>query len=346
MANDVFANGREVSCKRADGKTICAFPDVCFTPPQTPATPPGIPIPYPNTAFAKDTTAGSKKVKISGKEVMLKNKSYFKTSTGDEAGCATKKGIITGKIKGKAFYVSWSMDVKFEGKNVVRHLDMTTHNHASPQANEAIPWPYLDSTTLSSPSHACNESGDAQKVSDNCSDPAKKDFSEKCCDARECMLVPYDPNYCCSKDGTQMTPHHVVLKSQFKEAGKEGEAITLQSGGEYKERKAPCICAEGHSASTARHGELHSETNRQTIDHPSVQPNVRSSGKSIKKEARWKVSESESVGSKAAAKVSKCNEDCIIAQVRSGHEIMDISPNDEIRPTTAGKVPEKDTTNL
>ncbi|MET0091075.1 MAG: PAAR-like domain-containing protein [Candidatus Thiodiazotropha sp.] len=76
MANKVFANGREVSCKKANGKAICAFPDVCFTPPQTPATPPGVPIPYPNTGMASDTTSGSKKVKISGKEVMLKNKSH------------------------------------------------------------------------------------------------------------------------------------------------------------------------------------------------------------------------------------------------------------------------------
>jgi len=80
MANNVFANGREISCKKADGKSVGAFPDVCFTPPQTPATPPGGPVPYPNTGLAKDTTGGSKTVKISGKEVMLRNKSYFKKS--------------------------------------------------------------------------------------------------------------------------------------------------------------------------------------------------------------------------------------------------------------------------
>jgi len=33
MANKVFANSREISCKAAIGKTICAFADVCFTPP-------------------------------------------------------------------------------------------------------------------------------------------------------------------------------------------------------------------------------------------------------------------------------------------------------------------------
>jgi hypothetical protein len=132
MANQVYANKMEVSCKAGNGKTICAFPDVCFTPPQTPATPPGVPVPYPNTGMASDCADGSSTVKISNQEVMLKNKSYFKKSSGDEAGCAPKKGIITSKNMGKVFFNSWSMDVKVEGENVVRHLDLTTHNHASP----------------------------------------------------------------------------------------------------------------------------------------------------------------------------------------------------------------------
>jgi hypothetical protein len=34
---------------------------------------------------------------------MLKDKSVFKTSTGDEAGSAPKKGVVTSKIKGKVF---------------------------------------------------------------------------------------------------------------------------------------------------------------------------------------------------------------------------------------------------
>ena len=36
MSNNIFANMMEVSCKKADGKSICAFPDVCWTPPQAP----------------------------------------------------------------------------------------------------------------------------------------------------------------------------------------------------------------------------------------------------------------------------------------------------------------------
>lgn len=86
MANEVYANNMEISCKAASGKSIAAFPDVCFTPPQAPPTPLGVPIPYPNTGLSKDTTKGTRTIRITRKEVMLKNKSYYKTSYGDEPG--------------------------------------------------------------------------------------------------------------------------------------------------------------------------------------------------------------------------------------------------------------------
>src|SRR3954469_14482613 len=95
VANKIFANGREVACKAGMGKSICAFPDVCMTPPENPATPPGVPVPYPNTGLDSDTTDGSRTVQVNGQETMLKNKSYFKQSMGDEAGCAAKKGLLT-----------------------------------------------------------------------------------------------------------------------------------------------------------------------------------------------------------------------------------------------------------
>jgi len=76
-------------------------------------------------AIAEETGARlgsqvSARVKIAGKEVMLKNKSYFKKSTGDEAGAAPKKGAITSQNRGKVYFNAWSMDVKIEGENVVR----------------------------------------------------------------------------------------------------------------------------------------------------------------------------------------------------------------------------------
>ena len=160
----------EVSCKAASGKSVCAFPDVCMTPPQTSLMPPGIPVPYPNTGMASDCTGGSTSVKISGQEVMLKNKSCFKRSTGDEAGSASKKGMLSSKNMGKVYFTMWSMNVKVEGENVVRHLDLTTHNHGSFPGNTTT-WPYLSSQSPKK-DEACGEEHDRQqKACDGVDDP-------------------------------------------------------------------------------------------------------------------------------------------------------------------------------
>jgi hypothetical protein len=178
MTNQVYANAMEISCKQADGKTICAMPDVCMTPPQTPATPPGVPVPYPNTGMAGDCSDGSSTVKISGQEVMLKNKSYFKKSTGDEAGSAPMKGVITASNTGKVYFIAWSMDVKFEGENVVRHLDMTTGNHACPNPNEAAPWTYAQRTAMAGGLPDCDK--EREQIVENCEvDPENPDDAKK-----------------------------------------------------------------------------------------------------------------------------------------------------------------------
>ena len=266
MANNVFANGREISCKKADGKSICAFPDVCFTPPECPATPPGVPIPYPNTGMAKDTTSGSKKVKISDQEILLKNKSYFKKSTGDEAGCAAKKGVLTSVNKGKVYFTMWSMDVKVEGQNVVRHLDTTTHNHMCMPGNSP-PWPYIDTMTAAQ-KKACKE--DKKKEEKACSgDDGKYKSAEECCDddecqkARNCMLVPYggsgSPNCCDGKTGHHILPNSLL---QTKRGDSSTNVSGLKSDGDdkYTDVKGPCVCVDGRSHSDGDHGELHDKT--------------------------------------------------------------------------------------
>jgi len=257
VANEVYVNGREIACKAASGKSICAFPDVCFTPPQTPATPPGVPIPYPNTGLASDATDGSKKVKISGKEIMLKNKSCFKKSSGDEAGSAPKKGVITSKITGKVFFNSWSMDVKIEGENADRHLDITTHNHAS-QPGDTPPWIYQDMM-------AFNETGgkvceDQEKdAEDKCKDAKPHesgkglDCSDDCKAAKACVLKPkkQDKKLCCHPE---TTGHHLVEVHCFSPSGKRGKAL---SGFEdYKHNNAPCACAS-QARNTGTHGIHH-----------------------------------------------------------------------------------------
>jgi hypothetical protein len=135
----VFANGLEVSAKKQGCKVIAAFPDTCFTPPQTPATPPGVPIPYPNFATDSDLASGTSTVKVKGGEVSQENSSKFSKVSGDEAGSAPKKGLITSKNGGASYAIKWSMDVKAEGKGLVRFSDMATTNHASNTGNDA-PW--------------------------------------------------------------------------------------------------------------------------------------------------------------------------------------------------------------
>lgn len=151
MKNNVFANGLEIACKAADGLSRAAFPDPCFTPP--PPSGGWILAPYANTAYAKDLANGSTTVFISGLQVAKKDISFIKTSTGNEP-AAGPMGINTGVKKGKAYFTSWSMDVKVEGNNVCRHTDTITHNHASWSGNTSN-WVYLDNAVRRECKKAC-----------------------------------------------------------------------------------------------------------------------------------------------------------------------------------------------
>ena len=350
MGNDVFANGREISCKAADGKAICAFPDVCMTPPENPATPPGVPVPYPNTGMAKDATKGSKNVKISKKEVMLKNKSYFKKSTGDEAGSAAKKGVVTSVNRGKIFFNSWSMDVKVEGKNVVRHLDLTTHNHNNP--GQTPTWPYVDSAAMTpEQEEACNK--DREKEKSACAEykPYTEDGpdvcekaglsgkisrskgvvtervhsanADQCAAARRCQILPYDAE---PRDGIHgccpaQTPDHIIPKSSFfKTSVKAGELI--DGWDKYDANKAPCMCLEGANNTHGNHGLRHA--------HHKAFSEVKN-GEYISFEK-----ESEHCVDGAVAVAPQCEKKCIEAQVAKGHEGMgDKSKN--IKHSSSGK---------
>lgn len=265
MSNQVYANNMEVSCKAAAGKSICAFPDVCFTPPQTPATPPGVPIPYPNTGMSSDTSSGSTTVKISGQEVMLKNKSYFKKSTGDEAGSAPLKGVVTHKNTGKVYFNAWSMNVMVEGENVVRHLDLTTHNHGSVPGNTPT-WPYLDAMAVSRGKGPCKDEIAAEKEAcadcepHGSNDPCK---SADCQAARKCMLVPYQPDKRAGQGGCcpGKTPHHLIEVHCFTPAGGRAGGKRLTGFSRYDDKKAPCVCCDESSRYKGDHGTLHAVQN-------------------------------------------------------------------------------------
>lgn len=125
----VYINGRSVVHK-GDGQTnVCGTPDVCKTP--SPGGP--IPVPYVNVAQDGDLASGSRSVSIEGNPIALED-SYLSTSTGDEPGTAGG-GLISAKTKGRLTWGSHSIDVKIEGKGVVRFLDVIQHNGNTFNAN-------------------------------------------------------------------------------------------------------------------------------------------------------------------------------------------------------------------
>ena len=315
MANDVFANGREISCKAADGKSICAFPDVCFTPPQSPATPPGVPIPYPNTGFARDTTSGSRSVKISRKEVMLKNKSYFKKSTGDEAGSAPKKGILTSVNRGKAFFASWSMNVKFERENVVRHIDLTTHNHGS-NTNTGT-WPYLDTNALQ-PGGACYAEAEEEKAT--CADKTAPECCEDnaCQNARKCKLAAFggtgSPNCCRPQVAHHFIPNSLLQAERDRsDTNVPGLRKTVTKKGlpAYTLNDAPCVCCdgkEGVSTPIGTHKQMHDLTKKK------LQTSLMAGQTITYSEVKRKVIEAHNETFRNEGK-PQCSHDCLEAQI-------------------------------
>lgn len=338
MSNNVFANGREIACKSGSGKVIAAFPDVCFTPPdKVPPTPPGVPIPYPVTSMASDTNKGTKKVLISSKEAMKRDASNFKKCNGDNAAQTAKKGIISSKLTGKVYFTSWSMDVKIESKNVVRHLDTVTSNHSSPNANEAVPWPFVDSMAADKVD-VCEK--DQKKAQDACKDyapvnPAGEDPCEvaglgsttrpntherasvnisarnqsdanDCINARRCALQPYKKTAkgqggCCPSQ----TGNHVIPESYF-------HGVTG-----YVARDAPTMCVSGTSWHSGNHQYLH--TGQSVVDN-----HYKASDGTIS------IKQAAKNGGQVQNEVFKdqgCSPDCIAAQVIQGHKDMGLDEN-------------------
>jgi len=153
---------------KGSGGAVAGFPDVCKTP--TPGGP--VPIPYPNIAKSSNLAGGSKKVKVDGNSVCL-NSSNFSTSTGDEAGTAGG-GVASSKTKGAAHPVSYSFDVKVEGKNVVRNMDIFTLNNRN-----TPPFPVMQSQMAPQASAVEPEFFEAPKAKCPYCDEDKHDFAKK-----------------------------------------------------------------------------------------------------------------------------------------------------------------------
>jgi hypothetical protein len=356
MGCAVYANGMAIACKVADGKSAAAMPDVCLSPPSPPAGP--IPIPYPNTAMASDTDNGSKTVQIGGDEVMLKDQSTFKKSTGDEA--ATKSlgmGVVSHQIGGEVNFCAWSMDVKFEGLNVPRHLDLMLHNEMCVPSNTG-PWPYIDSVALPK-NHPCKkdetrEQRACKDVKNPCSAAralkkpsgfkkspqanrmADRTAASRCLAARRCKLQPYDRNKtkCCPGQ----TPHHLIEASAFFDTGRGGKgSVSLDGVSGYSEGNAPCVCVEGKNQNTGTHKLMHTFQSQIASKCKSGKLKLSDGGSITAKKTTFGKAKNGSVRCmKKVFPESKCSPGCIKAQLNAYHSQCGIDDGTPVKAVETG----------
>jgi hypothetical protein len=299
-SDEFYVNGRSVLHKGSCGKAIACFPDVCLAPPPPPGGP--IPTPFPNNAMASDVTNCAESVFAYGHPVAT-SESYIEASTGNEAAdpkAGGQGGVVTHVVKGKAYFQSYSMDVMVEGKPVVRHLDITTHNHACPTGNAA-----------------------AQAMT------AKQDFLEtgraNC--GEGCEISTFKPNNCPidPATGKKKTPHHMVPKHCFKEYWNDtvtGKPIPFRPKGaesspweSYKPKKAPCICVTGEDKDATgpdgmllQHGRIH-----EGFDFEEAVAGLKGGGE-------WSLAQATAAAAMATKEVlTSCDYDCLVAVIEAAH---------------------------
>jgi hypothetical protein len=125
MGVTVGINKLSLSHKGANGIAVATVPDVCKTP--SPGGP--VPVPYPNIARSDSLANGTKTVKADGNNMCANKGSEYSSSNGDEPG--TAGGVKSSTNMKEAKWITYSFDVKLEGKNACRLSDSMTNNHAN-----------------------------------------------------------------------------------------------------------------------------------------------------------------------------------------------------------------------
>ncbi len=246
-------------------------------------------------------------------------------------------GVVSHQIQGEANFVAWSMDVKFEGENVPRNLDLTLHNEMCNPANTP-PWAYFDSMT---PPELAKCATVKKNVEDKCGKHIRKNTystgrvnrtgamkdmcdDKECTEASKCMLVEYggsgSPNCCPGATG-----HHLVEVHGFCDPGDRDSPVAPFTGGNgkkpYNQYDAPCVCATSPNSNwEAEHGDLHSvqgvKENYAILTAPQRNP-PRNPAQA------WTYGEARQAGVDAHAATfpsPKCSEDCIAAQLDAYHK--------------------------
>src|SRR5262245_17620950 len=123
MSVTININNLSLCHKQSGGISMATVPDVCKTP--SPGGP--VPIPYPNIALSANLAKGTTTVTADGGNMCANYGSEFSRSTGDEPG--TLGGVKSGTFMKEASWITYSFDVKLEGKGACRLTDKMFHNH-------------------------------------------------------------------------------------------------------------------------------------------------------------------------------------------------------------------------
>ncbi|WP_162473656.1 PAAR-like domain-containing protein [Serratia microhaemolytica] len=294
MSTHVYINNHEACSKSSNSASKAAFPDPCWSPPSPPAGP--VVIPYPNSSKAADMAKGTTTVFIKRGMVAKEDRSYFSTSTGNEGATqAFNKGVATGKITGKTYFVNWSQNVKFEGCCIPRNMDLTTHNHGAQPANTATTVNQADMTSPKSCEERKKEMEDAcgnNWVEKHCTGALQKKTSaharaksilkalnlptgskkeeslpllsdeqtklvdkNKCLTARRCQLVNYNSGDNSSRNGGCCP-------------GQTGHHLiprTMVEHCKYSHNKAPTVCVESTNQHFGSHKKIHDMMDKEMI---------------------------------------------------------------------------------
>lgn len=125
MAVTINVNNLSLCHQGSGGVSTATLPDVCKTP--TPGGP--VPMPYPNIAFSRDLARGTRTITADGGHMCANYGSRFSRSTGDAPG--TLGGVKSGTVGAEATWITYSFDVRLEGKGACRLTDKMFHNRAN-----------------------------------------------------------------------------------------------------------------------------------------------------------------------------------------------------------------------
>ena len=241
MPLTININNLTLCHKGSNGITTATIPDVCKTP--TPGGP--VPIPYPNIAMSSDLMKGTTTVKADGGMMCANYGSEFFKSTGDEAGVAG--GVVSNVFIKEATWITFSFDVKLQGKAACRLTDKMFHNHMN-----TVNMAGLIQTVLGvSDVEFCKLCKDCAKVADS-----EIKWSKHMQD--EYSKAMKDPSNKTARD-----IENAIARSHASQGIKTTVGGTTDNSGNIKitPRKDPC--AKVTEAATMEHEKVHQATQKE-----------------------------------------------------------------------------------